>query len=685
MPNYAQSRVGFQEYLNNLNAPTTRLLATDDLNGDGLKDLVLVDLTYTPSGQPPISVPLRIALAVPTGGFVEIRDIFSTSAQNAYQDPYVVIDDFTGDGLSDVVVYDAGYYDWSGGRVTRGGIPDLWVGTLSGSLVYSSALSDALTSFVRPQGDNYRGGYQIDLTMGVKDITAADIDQDGDIDLWIESTGSANMTSHFVVNNGNGTFSVDFDHRLDNAFFFGPNSWANLGTGTDYYRYGSGVFLDANGDAAPDLLLGQIRDNDISHIGQSSFLMINDGTGYFSAARAVRLSLPDFYYGYTSVQDAKAFDVNGDGLQDLVLIHTRNDDVSGPLVETAWRGTYIQVLLQNAQGEYVDRTDDMLGDQSAWSSQSANAYAQLITPFDINHDGRMDFVLSYRGERPSDSAPVLFMSKGDHFVVGDRFYLTGGDSYFGEGMRPVDVDGDGKLDFVHLDAAYGPNGRYDGVLSDDYSTIVYQHALISNSTYLMAEPFAGPAELNLTYQLIDFSDSAVVIGSSSNEFIKLAGTGNKAVSGGGGNDVIDGGTGSTFVSGGGASTDACTFFLDGRAPGVSWSTITDFDLGYDRATIWGWTPGVSQVNATFTDFNTGGAPGYTGLTLHFNHLLPDDHSPNARNPDLNSITLSGCSLADFGATSLAELNTQITTRANSHFVVGSTVDQFGEHGYLYIS
>lgn len=685
MPNYAQSRSGFQEYSNAIVAPTTRVVASGDLNGDGLQDLILVDLTLFVSGQPPAFQPLRFALASATGGFVEAGNVFSNVTQNSYQDPHVVVDDFTGDGLSDVVVYDAGYYDWNGGRVTRGGMPDLWVGTASGNFVYSNALSNALTPFVQTQASNYRGGYQIDLTMGVKDITAADIDQDGDVDLWIESTGSANMTSHFVMNNGDGTFAVDFDNRLDNAFFFGPNSSANRGSGTDYYRYGSGTFLDANGDAAPDLLLGQIRDNDMTHIGQSSFLMINDGAGNFPTERAVRLPLPDFYYGYTSVQDAKAFDVNGDGLQDLVLIHTRNDDVSGPLEETAWRGTYIQVLQQVAAGQYVDRTIEMIGDQTVWSSQTVNAYAQHITPFDINHDGRMDFVLTYRNARPSDTTPVIFMSKGDRFVEGDHFYLTGGDNYFGEGIRPIDVDGDGKLDFVHLDGQPGPNGRYEGLQTDDFSMIVYQRGLISNSTYLSAEPFMGPAELNLAYQLIDFSDSAVVIGSTFNEFIKLAGTGNKAVSGGGGNDVIDGGTGSTFVSGGGSATDACTFFLDGRAPGVSWSTITDFDIGYDRATIWGWTPGVSQVNVSFTDFNTGGATGYTGLTLHFNHLLPDNHLPNDRNPDLNSITLSGRTLADFGAASLVELNSQISAGTNPHFVVGSTVDQFGEHGYLYIS
>ena len=69
-----------------------------------------------------------------------------------------------------------------------------------------------------------------------------------------------------------------------------------------------------------------------------------------------------------------------------------------------------------------------------------------------------------------------------------------------------------------------------------------------------------------------------------------------------GADVIDGGTGSTFISGGGR-VDADTFFLDGRGAGVSWSTITDFEQGLDRATIWGWKAGVSRVSSAFADLN----------------------------------------------------------------------------------
>jgi hypothetical protein len=148
--------------------------------------------------------------------------------------------------------------------------------------------------------------------------------------------------------------------------------------------------------------------------------------------------------------------------------------------------------------------------------------------------------------------------------------------------------------------------------------------------------------------------------------------------------VIDGGVGSTFVTGGGTTANSSTYFLDGRAPGTSWSTITDFKLDIDKATIWGFVKGVSSVDASFTNFNGAGAAGYEGLTLHFKNLLPSGQT-SGTNPNLNSITLSGRTLQEFGASSLAELNTQINNQTNPNFLVGATQDNMGTHGYLFIN
>ena len=215
------------------------------------------------------------------------------------------------------------------------------------------------------------------------------------------------------------------------------------------------------------------------------------------------------------------------------------------------------------------------------------------------------------------------------------------------------------------------------------------------SEYVLPDDFKGPAALNLQYQLIDSTPNAVVIGGTSNDFIKVASTTStgKAVNGGGGSDVIDGGVGSTFVSGGTNHTSS-TFFLDGRAPGISWSTITDFKTGSDQATIWGFVKGVSSVDTSFTDPNNEGAGGiYSGLTLHFKNLLPDGQATGT-NADLNSITLSGRTLADIGVSSLQDLNNQINKATtandygqyivNDHLIIGQTQDAQGTHGYLFV-
>ena len=201
--------------------------------------------------------------------------------------------------------------------------------------------------------------------------------------------------------------------------------------------------------------------------------------------------------------------------------------------------------------------------------------------------------------------------------------------------------------------------------------------------FALPDLYTGPASLGIKYQLIETAYNAVVTGSSDNDFIKVSSSNSigKAVNGGGGNDVIDGGVGSTFVTGG--TNHNTTFFLDGRAPGTSWSTITDFKNGVDKATIWGFVKGVSSIDTSFANYNSEGAAGYTGLTLHFKNLLPDGQTSGS-NANLNSITFSGHTLAELGASSLADLNSQINAGSNAHILVGSTQDASGTHSYLYI-
>jgi hypothetical protein len=140
--------------------------------------------------------------------------------------------------------------------------------------------------------------------------------------------------------------------------------------------------------------------------------------------------------------------------------------------------------------------------------------------------------------------------------------------------------------------------------------------------------YTGPVA-GLQYEFLGSNTGEAVSGTAGRDFMNLFG-GDDAANGGAGDDVIDGGLGSNFLTGG-AGRD--TFFLDGRAPGVSWGTIADWETG-EQLSIWGWRPGVSNV--AWVD--RAGAGGYEGATLHI------DLDRNA-SIDI-SVTWSGWSRAD---------------------------------------
>jgi hypothetical protein len=296
-------------------------------------------------------------------------------------------------------------------------------------------------------------------------------------------------------------FEVDINNRIDKVLFFGPLT-------TDYFRYGMGELLDVNGDTFPDLFLGQIRDNQITHINQTSLLLFNDGAGYYPASKAIQLPNPQFYYGFTSVQGADSFDINRDGLKDLVILHTRNDDVSGPLVEKAWTGSFYQVLIQENNGKFVDKTATYFLDQNAWSSTS-NQSAKNITHADLNADGWNDLIIDYAGFKSNTQLPQYFLNnKGAQFLVGDVSLLYG-DTSPSANLKSLNANTDSYLDFYR--SLTNPDGSGSIVL------------LLGNESLGVAVP-------------------AFINGSIFNDVLK-GGALNETFYGNEGKDYVDGGSG----------------------------------------------------------------------------------------------------------------------------------------------
>ena len=448
------------------------VLAVADLNGDGRDDILAGGREEYGSDAPTTEArltktTLHVFVGEGNGRLTHAPELVEGTID--VRRPVVVVDDFNGDTRPDLAVFDAGVYvdDGVGGY---GNPPQLFLSSENGRLRPSEALADAVRHEheLRPE-PRYSGP----ADLHVKSATSGDIDDDGDIDLWVESTGGANVTSHFMVNNGDGTFTLDTT-RAPHELLHNPppEFWRHVGT----------HLADLDNDGDLDLALGQIRDLDPTHINQFSIVLVNDRTGHYPTR--VELPHPAFNDGYTAVNALTHFDVNTDGLPDLLLVHHRNDD--GPPDVVPWTGRYVQVLVNRGTPTSVlrrrrslsfgDETPTWMGDQSATVPQRNSDGVELTNyaeprMHDVDRDGCLDLVMSSSQEEVGRDAPLVYRNNGSgQFEAMPPEPFAGSDRYFGLYAVPADVNGDAVIDFVVPRRHDGPDGRPR--TADDFGTLL---------------------------------------------------------------------------------------------------------------------------------------------------------------------------------------------------------------------
>ena len=243
------------------------------------------------------------------------------------------------------------------------------------------------------------------------------------------------------TNKQDGTFTVDIA-RAPHELLHNPRP--------EFWRHVGADLVDLDNDGDLDLALGQIRDLGPTHINQFSIVLVNDGTGHYPAR--IELPHPTFAEGYTSVATLTHFDVNGDGFQDLLLPHGRNDD--GPPDVLPWTGRYIQVLINDGTPSpvlrrhrgmsFVDETPTWIGAQSATTPERNAAGHPLHNAaepsmHDVDRDGCADLVMTGGSYPLGTESPLIYRNNGSgqFQAIAPEEPLAGTSRH----IVPADVDG----------------------------------------------------------------------------------------------------------------------------------------------------------------------------------------------------------------------------------------------------
>ena len=346
--------------------PTTRVLALADLDNDGY-DEILVTNEGVWNADLTSYVDFKFPIKIFNHDGSEYKGLISQISRVSTRE--AVTEDFNGDGTLDIFIsahgLDQGSYD---------GEQNVLI------------LSDSEGNHVDVSSTHLP--QMIDFAHGVG---ASDIDNDGDIDLFVTvggSGGKARVDNYFLINDGKGnmTFSPSKNHLASSKLRKSNNNFATA-------RFG-----DVDGDGIADLIMAGFGKSKTGTI-----LVYGNGDGTFAKQR----QLPSPRHAkYTNTYDIDIADLNGDGLKDLLLTMSGGDDI--------W-GMALQVLVQDDGGKFDDQSELRLWEQTSTDDKDI-WFPENLTMADLDLDGDLDVVVQSWNpiwrDKETDVAPQIGLNDG---------------------------------------------------------------------------------------------------------------------------------------------------------------------------------------------------------------------------------------------------------------------------------
>lgn len=362
-----------------------------DLDGDGNEDLILLGATWP---DPDLGVtaanyrpqPGRVLLGDGDGGFRRApAELFPVDTLNtvtpSWKSPF---GDLNADGRLDWFIAEGG---WDAPPFP-GGQNRLYLSRPGGGWRDATSESDLPRLF------------DFSHSAAIGDIRGL-----GTPDIVVGNIWGENQILPYALLNGDEAFSLDrsiLPVGPGETFHFVSRGFTITGT----------VLADLDADGLPELIaLGE------GHVGEGfegfpgleavSFIFWNRG-GAFSEQHKTPLPSPAVFARHGHIDlDAAAFDADGDGLLDLVLVGTQTNPF--------YDGWFVQLLMNRGDGTFADETSLRLQPHEQSSGNAGVAtnapHPRRVNVLDFDGDGAADFVMQAHSPLPPNH-PLIWLNDG---------------------------------------------------------------------------------------------------------------------------------------------------------------------------------------------------------------------------------------------------------------------------------
>ena len=407
-------------YDNQLFGQDAHNMIVGDFNGDGFEDFA-VAWTFFPHTIDPdqkINAPINIYLNNGEGRYEENLNIYTNNEPPEHPFAYrMIAADFNNDGIDDIFAGSMGIQyrssDYSENYIN----PHPHLLLLSNS---DKKFEDASHKIE----DRNNGNGQ--LCNFAHDASAGDPDGDGDTDVY-----ACNILN---INDGNGNFVM---HEFINLEWQRENKYGNPM---------SSLMTDLNNDSFDDIIFWNFDNRSTwSDVDEGYILLSNNSSDIKNWSRLVLPSGP-FGYDRNKYNHAASGDLNNDGYEDVVVSITRDLPY--------YEGAYIQILINDGNGELLDMTNTNFPAQPRSDSHHGEGNIYLR---DMNLDGNLDIIHSTRDYSSGYHGAHIAINDGNgNFLSMENSDLPmrpdPGNNNYDYLMKalPLNIDNEGCLDFISV-------------------------------------------------------------------------------------------------------------------------------------------------------------------------------------------------------------------------------------------